>query len=349
MKTFAPIVAFTSLFISASHAEPLDVFRDCDVCPEMIELPMGSFIMGAPPDEFRRNIVWRDGGFHRATKEHPHVKTDEGPQHTVTIDIPIAMGKNEITYDEWMACVNDGGCGKFADTGIRVGGGGPRIGRKGNVEDIMRSLTDERFIHTPSEAAMARAMAGNKFLPLSGTYPMFYVSNLDAQAYTDWLNQKLGIDAYRLPSEAEWEYGARAGTTTRFAQGDELPPSQANFSGFGTEVMLAQKRPDLRTRGFPVPVAELDAANPWGLRHMSGNAGEITLSCYTKRYAGWSTTSEWLEKSFGESCRRAVRGGGYAGPMDTARVAWRGAYDETYQTSFYGFRVVKELNETLKN
>ena len=90
-------------------AEPLRVFQDCDVCPEMIELPMGAFVMGAPPDEFRRNLVWRDGAFHRATPEHPHVKTDEGPQHRVTIDIRIAMARNEVTYGEWMACVADGG------------------------------------------------------------------------------------------------------------------------------------------------------------------------------------------------------------------------------------------------
>jgi formylglycine-generating enzyme required for sulfatase activity len=76
---------------------------------------------------------------------------------------------------------------------------------------------------------------------------------------------------------------------------------------------------------------------------MSGNVGEITLSCYSVRYNGWSTTSEWLENSFRESCERVTRGGAYAFSMDVARVAWRGQKNETYRTSFSGFRVLKEL------
>lgn len=324
--------------ISSGNAEPLDSFRDCDVCPEMIELPMGDFLMGAPPDEGRRVFFYRDGKVRPATPEHPYLKEDEGPRHRVTVDIPIAIGRNEITYDEWMACVADGGCGGYIPLGD--------TGQKGHDEAIMRSLSDERFVHTPSERDIARIVAqGENFLPLGGSYPVLYVSFLDAQAYVAWLNQKLDTNAYRLPTEAEWEYAARAGTTTRFAQGDELSPDQANFSGEVTEMAVGEERPDLRTRGFPVPVEELDAANAWGLRHMSGNAGEITLSCYTARYPGWSTTSAWLEYSYSERCRRAVRGGGYASPLDAARVAWRRSRDETYRTSFYGFRIVKELIE----
>ena len=329
-------LAFASLYISASHAEPLDTFRDCDVCPEMIELPMGSFIMGAPPDEFRRNMVLNEKGFNPATPENPHVKTDEGPQHKVTINIPIAMGKNEITYDDWMACVDDDGCGGYIPD--------REVGRAGTVKAVLRGLTDRRFARPPSAENIAQTIARRGYLPLGGRYPVLYVSYLDAQAYVAWLNQKLGIDAYRLPSEAEWEYAARAGTTTRFAQGFEATAGQENINGQHTEIMLGQKRPDLRTLGYPVPVDELDAANPWGLRHMSGNVGEITLSCYTKRYAGWSTTSEWLAKSFAESCERAMRGGSYAFSMDVARVAWRGGGSETSRNSFEGFRVVKELD-----
>ena len=321
---------------SDAAAEPLSVFRDCDVCPEMIELPMGSFLMRAPPDEFRRNIVFRDGRLQPATPEFPHVKEDEWPQHEVTVDIPIAMGRNEVTYEEWMACVDDGGCGGYIPN--------DSTGRMGTVDAIMRSLTDERFMRTPSEENIAQAMAGEEFLSLGGRYPVLYVSYLDALAYVDWLNHKLGIDAYRLPTEADWEYGARAGTTARFAQGFEVTSDQANFNGETTEYMLREKRPNLRTRGFPVPVDELNATNPWGLRHMSGNAGEWTLSCYTERYTGWSTTSEWLEKSPKTSCERAVRGGSYAGSMDVVRVAWRGSINETYRTGLDGFRVVKELD-----
>ena len=149
----------------------------------------------------------------------------------------------------------------------------------------------------------------------------------------------------RTLREAEWEYAARAGTTTRFAQGFEPTPDQANISGQATAQDLMGARPDLRTLPFPVPVEEMDAANAWGLRHMSGNAGEITLSCYTVRYQGWSSTSEWLEKSSGDECERVERGGAWAFSMDSARVASRSAvWEEMSRNQYDGFRVVKELD-----
>jgi formylglycine-generating enzyme required for sulfatase activity len=322
---------------SATPAEPLDIFRDCDACPEMIQLPMGEFVMGAPDDEFRTNwALGKDGAVVKATPDNPAiVEENEGPQHKVTIDIRIAMGRNEITYDEWMACVNDGGCGGYVPDG--------EVAHAGSVEDVMRALTDPRFKHVPSEAAIALAIQNDGILTVKGRYPVVYVSYLDAQAYVAWLNRKLDTDAYRLPSEAEWEYAARAGTTTRFAQGFEPTPDQVNISSVFTEMLLLEDRPDLRTLGYPVPVDEMDAANPWGLRHMSGNADEVTLSCYTERYAGWVTASEWLAKSFGESCKRVFRGGGYGGPMSSARVASRLDLREANRNSNGGFRVVKEL------
>jgi formylglycine-generating enzyme required for sulfatase activity len=329
--------AMLGVFVAQEvFAGPLEVFRDCDVCPEMIELPLGEFMMGAPEDEFRSNLVLYDGVFQPATSEHPYLKQDEGPQHVVSVDIPIAMARNEVTVDEWMVCVADGGCGGYVPE--------LAIGRMGPIDAIVRSLSEEDFTQSPSGKARAEAMAGNDFLTINGNYPILYVSYIDAQAYISWLNKKIGTDAYRLPTEAEWEYAARAGMQTRFAQGDELTSTQANFSGWETERSLLEKRPDLLTRGFPVPVDELDAANRWGLRHMSGNAGEITLSCYMERYAGWTTTSEWLARSFGQNCERVVRGGGFAFEMGIARVAWRASVDQTSQTKFDGFRIVRELN-----
>lgn len=338
MHALRALVLVFSLAASASTAAPLDTFRDCDVCPEMIELPMGEFVMGAPNDEFRRIVYWRDGAVRLATEEAPYVPENEGPQHKVVVDIPIAMGKNEVTYAEWMACVDDGGCNGYVPDN--------RIGSVGTDDAILRTLTDARFKDLPSNKAMLAALGANDFLRIGGNYPVMRKSYNDAQAYVAWLNRKLDTDAYRLPSEAEWEYAARAGTTARFAQGFEPSPGQVNISGVSTAMVLHADRPDLYDLGWPVPVDELDAANVWGLRHMSGNAGEITLSCYSVRYTGWSSTSMWLAKSFDEGCEaHTERGGSYGSPMDGARVASRLEIDadiERAQTT--GFRIVKELN-----
>ncbi len=324
---------------TCANASPFDTFRDCVVCPEMVELPLGEFMMGAPDDEFRTIVYFADGGVEIGTPEQPIVPESEGPQNNVVVDVRIAMGKNEVTFDEWMACVDDGGCGGHVPPNS--------IGPNGTPEAIQRALTDPRFTHTPSEEEIAKVSGNPENLLLSGQYPVIKVSYLDALAYTQWLNQRLGTDAYRLPTEAEWEYAARAGTTTRFAQGFEPTPEQANISGEATELDLQQERLDLRTLGHPVPVDELDAANPWGLRHMSGNVSEITLSCYpanTKHLPAWNTTREWLDRSVDESCDRVRRGGEFLSGMFRARVAWRKAIEETLSLQSVGFRVVKELD-----
>src|SRR3984957_2297320 len=72
--------------------KPKDSFKECDVCPEMVVIPQGSFVMGTPADE-------------------PYRLKGEDPQHPVNIPRPIAVGRFSITFDEWDACLADGGCG----------------------------------------------------------------------------------------------------------------------------------------------------------------------------------------------------------------------------------------------
>ena len=113
------------------------------------------------------------------------------------------------------------------------------------------------------------------------------VSYYDIQEYVSWLNGKVGADVYRLPTEAEWEYAARAGTISRFAQGDELTAEQANFSRSATEnVRRGREMPHLTDRHMPVTVEHLDAAILWAVRHMSGNVSEWTQSCWSEEQLG---------------------------------------------------------------
>ncbi len=291
-----------------TQVNDLEMFQECDVCPEMIVLPLGEFQMGGPPGESKQNVKFDEAGnWILVTPDDPYIAFHEGPVHSVTIDLPVAMGRNEVTYDEWMACVNDGGCGGY------------------EPEDFIRLPKSQRA-------------------KVIGKHPVITVSNLDAALYTDWLNSKVGADVYRLPTEAEWEYAARAGTQTPFAQGEEVTTDQVNFLGSATEIMLGEEFPDLVSRGKPVPVDTLDAANAWGLRHMSGNVVERTISCWTDTYEGWQTSSLYLEKAREPNCeRRVTRGGAYPAAMDSSRVAGRGSGLEDTRTSVSGFRVLRDL------
>ncbi|GHC49390.1 hypothetical protein GCM10007315_09430 [Gemmobacter tilapiae] len=327
-----------SLCPTPNVAEPLDVFRDCDVCPEMVELPLGEFTMGAPDDEFREIVHYTGLKLNIATKEDPYIPKNEGPQHKVVVDIPIAIGRNEVTFDEWMACVEDNGCNGYKPD--------PMVGMAGNPELIRQSIVDPRFKRIPSEIEIEKIIDSPEYLRTAGRYPVNGVSYLDAVEYVSWLNKKLDSYAYRLPTEAEWEYAARAGTNTRFPQGFEPTSDQENISGSETSNMLQTPRPDLRTLGHPVPVDELDADNPWGIRHMAGNLAEVTLSCYpedTEYLPQWSTTEEWLEKSFSERCLRVLKGGSYANSMSRARPTSRWRVEEDTRLDRYGFRVVKVM------
>ena len=300
------LLPITLWFVAANAlaAKELQSFKDCDVCPEMVELPLGGFWMGAQPNEVRRN--WRFDNTESVYRfDHPWLtRLDELPRHYVEVDIRIAIGRNEVTYEEWIACLEDGGCGGYSP------------------KDRNRDSESEW---------------------IGGKHPVIHISWFDALAYVDWINAKIGSDTYRLPTEAEWEYAARAGTTPRFAQGDELASDQANFSGEATAFVRLVDLPHLKTRRKPVPVVDLDAENAWGLRHMSGNVLEFTLSCHSGPYKGWKLTSLWLETT-PETCeKRTTRGGAFAFSMDVSRVAARSKVRPTSRTSYVGFRLLKEI------
>jgi len=131
-------------------------------------------------------------------------------------------------------------------------------------------------------------------------HPVACVSWEDAKAYIDWLNGKVSGDPYRLPSEAEWEYAARAGTTTPFAFGATISTRQANYDGNYT---YGSGREGVY-RGKTVPVGDLDAANRWGLRHMHGNVYEWVEDCWHDSYSGAPSDGRaWLDEDRGNCSR----------------------------------------------
>ncbi|MEP3639961.1 MAG: SUMF1/EgtB/PvdO family nonheme iron enzyme [Paracoccaceae bacterium] len=98
---------------------------------------------------------------------------------------------------------------------------------------------------------------------------------------------------------------------------------------------------------FPVIVDELDAANPWGLRHMSGNVSEMTMSCDTETLLGLPTTSAYYDAAkAGTDCRRVVKGGRYTASMLWSRLASRTRTDLDTVNDNRGFRVLRQIKET---
>jgi formylglycine-generating enzyme required for sulfatase activity len=233
--------------------------------PRMVAIPAGSFTMGSPSSEPER------GG-------------DEGPQHTVSL-AAFDMAKHELTFDEWDACVADGGCD-----------------------------------HWPEDKGWGR-----------GNRPVIDVSWDDAQQYIAWLNKKTG-KRYRLPSEAEWEYAARAGSTTRFSSGDCITTAQANFDGNNP----AQGCPKGEYRRQTLPVGSF-TANAWGLFDMHGNVWEWTQDCWKDSYYG--APEDGLARTDSDCSRRVDRGGSWSYSGNWMRSAFRVNNTRDYRYNYLGFRL----------
>jgi formylglycine-generating enzyme required for sulfatase activity len=227
-------------------------FRDCERCPEMVNLPGGQFIMGSNEDPSER------------------------PPREVTI-APFALGRYPVTIGEWRQCAADKACG-----------------------------------YTP---------AGDDKLPVHN------VSWTDAQEYVAWLS-KTTQTKYRLPSEAEWEYAARASTTTRFWWGNSILPGRAACKGCGTDANAS----------LPVKVGAF-VPNPLGLHDMTGGVSQWVADCWVRDYQGAPRTGAPRELP---NCRQYVlRGGSWKNDPSYMRSASRDHYDAGVRYLTHGFRVAR--------
>ena len=169
--------------------------------------------------------------------------------------------------------------------------------------------------HRPGDAGWGR-----------GRRPVIHVGWKDAQSYVEWLSAETG-GSYRLPSESEWEYAARAGTTTPFHTGPTISTDQANYG-------------DYIYRGTTVPVGSFPA-NAWGLHDMHGNVWEWTEDCWNGSYAGApSDGSAW---ETGDCGRRVLRGGFWHSTPRDLRSAHRYGNSTGLRNNVNGFRVARTL------
>jgi len=173
-----------------------------------------------------------------------------------------------------------------------------------------------------------------------GKRPVINVSWKDATAYAAWLSDQTG-QSYRLPTEAEWEYAARAGTSTIFWTGDCIHTDQANYRGTDDYNGCGAKTGSYR--GRTVPAASLPA-NPWGLHEIAGNVWEWTQDCWHKDYQDApSDGSAWGEESGGDCTRRLVRGGGWGSTPWRLRSADRNWSNVVVASGILGFRLARAL------
>ena len=160
--------------------------------------------------------------------------------------------------------------------------------------------------------------------------PVINVTWDDAQAYVTWLSKETG-ESFRLPSEAEWEYAARAGTETMYSWGNELGRGLANCDGC--------RCVDCGIRTSPVGSFP---QNPFGLHDMHGNVREWVADCWNKRYQGApSDGSAWFR---GNCDQRVLRGGSWNNGPRFLRAANRFRDSTDLRHNVIGFRVARTLS-----
>ncbi len=198
---------------------------------------------------------------------------------------------------------------------------------------IARSFAMGKYTVTFSEYDRFAQSTGRDLPDDSGwgrnNQPVVNVCWEDAVAYAEWLSEQTG-KRYRLPTEAEWEYAARAGTQSAYWWGDEIGRNRANCDGCGSEWDDSQ----------PAPVGSF-APNPFGLHDMLGNVWEWVEDCWHDDYNGAPADgSAWLSEDGGP---RGVRGGSWAVDPAHLRSALRYGASAEDQLDSLGFRLVQNL------
>ena len=251
----------TTAAVDSAVDQQTTVFRDCDNCPDMIVVPLGSYFMGST--------------------ELDSDNENERPRHQVIIPDAFAVGVFEVTFDEWEACVRDGGC------------------------------TDRSFLPIDKR----------------GRHPVVGSWN-DAQAYVAWLRMETG-KPYRLLSESEWEYVARAATPSL----DDTVAVSSDMANMDADHTL--------------PVGRF-RPNAFGLYDVYGNVWEWVQDCYHENYVGAPADGNAWES---DSCvLRVLRGGSYRSTSAELRPAYRRASRSVFfgrLTDYedYGFRVARSMTQ----
>lgn len=264
-----------------------------------------------PPGDF---AMGRDGGINE--------ERYEGPVRQVSIGYSFAVGRLEITNAQYRQFIDDSGHESAADCW---------------------SWTGETWAPTPGSSWKDHGYGE----PPKDNEPVACVDWDDAKAYVAWLAAKTG-KPYRLLTEAEWEYAARAGRPeTLYAWGDDETEGcrEANFyDEAGATSDIPRPAPNVACNdGFvgPSPVGSL-APNPFGLHDMTGNVWEWVEDCYAMPYPATAPTDGSAQTT--EGCdRKSVRGGAWSSAITWQVPTFRGRDPVDRISHIFGLRVARDL------
>ncbi len=284
----------------------VEVVEHTEATIEMVPIPGGEFMMGSPDDEADR-------------------KDDEGPQHSVRVE-PFWMSKYEITWDAFEVWMFD------LDIQMR---------KFKNIDATPRDAASEEFqLSQPTEPYADMTFGMGK-----RGYPAICMTQLAARTFCQWLSAKTGR-YYRLPTEAEWEYACRAGTTTAYSFGDD-PADLEDYAWCYDNSdeayhKVGEKKP-----------------NAWGLFDMHGNVSEWVLDQHTTDFYGQSPSENPLAIPT-KLYPRVIRGGSWDDDPEVLRSAarmqstpdWKTQDPQIPQSIWYhtdalhvGFRIIRPLRQ----
>jgi formylglycine-generating enzyme required for sulfatase activity/tRNA A-37 threonylcarbamoyl transferase component Bud32 len=278
---------------------------------KLVRVPRGRFRMGSPAGE---------GG-----------DDDERPQHDVEITRGFYLAEHTVTFGQFRRFVEDGSYRTDAEADGKGGTGYDDAQDKAKDKDGRR-ITSERS---------PRFNWKEVGWPQTDRHPVVNVTWNDAQRFCEWLSKK-EKRAYRLPTEAEWEYACRAGTATRFwcGEGDASLDGAANLADRSYDRKVSAKIEYQEWddgQPFTAPVGSY-RANPWGLYDMHGNVFQWCQDWVDSTYYRSSPGQDPQGPATGTN--RIIRGGAFSFPAKKCRSAYRlwGAPDD--RNCWVGFRVV---------
>jgi formylglycine-generating enzyme required for sulfatase activity len=301
---------------------------EADFTSKIEPLAQKNYVETIPGSEVKFEMIAIPGGtfLMGSPATEPDRANDEGPQHPVQIR-PFWMEKTETTWDEYDLFFKEKGVESPEENEKRV---------KGNADAITgptKPYADETFGHGRD-----------------GPRPVLCITHHAAMEYCRWLSAKTG-KTYRLPTEAEWEYACRAGTTTAYSFGAE-PEKLDEYAWYSKNAEddthpVGQKKP-----------------NPWGLHDMHGNVAEWCLDMYQKDYYSTFPADKLalapVKKPTAARFSHVARGGAWTDDGAKLRSAARRASDRSWikrdpqrpqsiwwltDAEFVGFRIVRPVEE----